>query len=104
MTFPGRVYKCRCGKCGCETRYYGTPAEAIEAWNERAPDPRLQEAVNKIVVARLTLLDNDTTPLNEFNAGEFQGLKESLEILRKHIPELKEKQDGKSLDKKGAVK
>ena len=81
------VYWAECLDCGCQTEGYGTSAEAIKAWNERTPDPRLREAVNQIVGIGMTLF---VTEKSDFDKGKLRGIREALKTLCEYIPELTE--------------
>lgn len=79
-----KLFRVWCFNCGFQTCGYETQAEAIEAWNTRAPDPRLQEAVREI----------KTQKACEYGVGWEEGYNDAMvaiiETLHKHIPESKE--------------
>lgn len=82
-TIDCKRFRGECQPCGFRTPDYFTKAEAIEAWNARTPDPRLQEAVREIEKMEYDWAawawDKQTAAI------------EILEVIRKHIPESKEK-------------
>ena len=45
-------YRVKCWGCGCESGYYGTAENAMDAWNRRAqPKPEPQEGEPEVEIA-----------------------------------------------------
>ena len=64
-----------------QTGFMLSERAAIAAWNTRAPDPRLIEAVKEI----------ENKLVEVYSRVDLSGVAQSLVILRKHIPELEDK-------------
>lgn len=56
-------------------------------WNTRTPDPRLKEAIEEIEKMRLSYKDNYDS---EDSQPRILALRYAVEIIKKHIPEVKE--------------